>query len=115
MELSRAKEILTSLKDGINPLTGEKLPLDDSCNQGDVVRAITTILAELQTKAVKNMPENHGKPWTIEEEKNLCELYDCGFSIQKLSSYFERTEGGITSRLSRLGKIQNRDGIYRKK
>lgn len=40
MDVSRAKQILEVLAEGVNPLTGEILPLDDSCNQGDVVRAL---------------------------------------------------------------------------
>ena len=39
MDVVRAKEILETLADGVNPMTGEILPEWDSCNQADVVRA----------------------------------------------------------------------------
>lgn len=51
MDILRAKEILASLADGINPVTGEVLPPYDSCNQGDVLRALNTVLDYLPTQA----------------------------------------------------------------
>lgn len=32
MDIERAKELLAALSDGVNPLTGELLSEDDSCN-----------------------------------------------------------------------------------
>lgn len=39
MDILRAKEIIEGLADGVNPLTGEVLSPEDSCNQAEVVRA----------------------------------------------------------------------------
>ena len=44
MDICHAKELLTVLADGINPLTGEVLPSSDSCNQVEVVRALHAVL-----------------------------------------------------------------------
>jgi hypothetical protein len=83
MDITRAKELLEGLADGVNPLTGEVLSRDDSCNQVEIVRALNTILRHLEdvlTVTNKTEPENAGKPWTNEEEKRLRELYSSGLS-----------------------------------
>lgn len=40
MDVQRAKELLTVLADGVDPLTGEVLPDDHVCNKGEIVRAL---------------------------------------------------------------------------
>lgn len=76
MDILRAKEIVKGLADGVNPLTGEVLPPEDSCNQADVVRALHTILSALSDKPQKAKPENAGKPWTSEDDRILAAMYD---------------------------------------
>lgn len=64
MDMLRAKEILEGLANGINPLTGELLAPEDSCNQPDVIRALHTILSALAKKRKKRsrrMRANHGQ------------------------------------------------------
>ena len=109
MDIIRAKEILRVLADGVNPMTGEILPPEDSCNQADVVRAFHTILSALSEKERKQQPENAGKPWTDEDERILVTMYDEGKTRKEICEYFKRSTGGIASRLVRLGKIPDRD------
>ena len=40
MDIERAKELLKSLAEGIDPLTGEVLPKDHVCNQSEMIRAL---------------------------------------------------------------------------
>ena len=107
MDISKAKEIISALAEGIDPTTGEVLPDNSVCNKGDVVRAFYTVLDALDRKPKKNMPENAGKPWTNEEEKRLRELYSSGLSKKEISSELCRTAGSISSRLARLGIIND--------
>ena len=112
MELQRAKELLKILSDGINPLTGEVLPAEDSANQAEIVRAIYTVLNEIENRNPpkgKNLPENNGKPWTEEDDNRLCQLFDDGIPQKEICKIFGRTRGSIASRLVRLGKIESRD------
>ena len=109
MDISRAKEIISALAEGIDPTTGEILPYNSVCNRGDVVRAFYTILETLDKKPKKNMPENAGKRWTDEDDKKLCEMFDAGASKKDICNTFKRTTTGIASRLVRLGKIEERD------
>ena len=66
MDIQRAKELLTVLADGIDPLTGEVLPDDHVCNKGEIVRALNCAVEVLSRRKKKPLPENNGKPWTEE-------------------------------------------------
>ena len=108
MDINRAKEIISALAEGIDPTTGEILPEESVCNKGEVVRAFYAILASLDTNnSKKKLPEKAGKPWTKDEEEQLKELYNSGLSKRYISNMLERTTGSITSRLSRLGLIND--------
>lgn len=109
MDVERAKELITILADGINPLTGEVLPDHDSCNQVEIVRALNAVLRELDrqpSKPQRVLPENTGKPWTKEDDETLCGMFASGVERKEICDYFKRTSGAITSRLVRLGKIK---------
>ena len=108
MDIERAKELLTVLSDGVNPLTGELLSEDDSCYQVEIVRALYTVLRFIESqpkKSTKVLPENAGKTWTKEDEEVLCRMFDSGSTRKEICEYFKRSSGAITSRLVRLGKI----------
>ena len=113
MDNFRAKEIIKCLADGVNPLTGEVLPPEDSCNQPEVIRAFHVILSVLPEKKQKSQPENAGKPWTSEDERVLAAMYDEGKTRKEICEYFKRSTGGIVARLVRLGKISDRDAFRR--
>lgn len=109
MDITRAKEIIATLAEGIDPTTGEVLPSNSVCNKGEIVRALYTILNCLEEKKPKkNLPANAGKPWSAESEKELCEMYDKGTTAKELSLYFQRTKSSIAARLVHLGKISDR-------
>ena len=114
MDILRAKEIIEGLANGVNPLTGEVLAPEDSCNQPDVIRALHAILSALPEKMQKSQPENSGKPWTSEDDRILAAMYDEGKTRKEICEYFKRSTGGIASRLVRLGKTTDR-GAFRKK
>ncbi len=107
MDVQYAKQLLEGLADGMNPLTGEVLSKNDVCNDPDVIRALHTILRQLDNgKPSKKLPENTGKPWTKENDEELCHRFDDGSSLKELSYAFKRTQGAITARLERLGKVK---------
>ena len=105
MDIQRAKELLTALADGLDPLTGEVLPSDHVCNKGDIVRALHCVLEALPRGQKKPLPANNGKPWTEKADQELC---DGGMTKKELCAHFGRTSGAIDSRLERLGKIQRK-------
>ena len=111
MDILYATELLKGLADGVNPLTGEQLDSQDSCNQPDIIRALHTAVSVMEKKAerAKQLPENAGKPWSVEDEGVLNEMFDRGCSSKEICGYFKRTKGAIASRLARMGKIADRD------
>lgn len=106
MDIQRAKELLTGLAEGIDPLTGEILPSDSVCNKPEIIRALYCVIREPSVKPKKLQPENAGKPWTADDDILLCKMFDAGKNCREMRSYFKRTEGAIASRLVRLGKIK---------
>jgi hypothetical protein len=112
MDITRAKEILATLAEGVDPTTGEVLPNNSVCNKGEIVRAFYAVLNHLdEKKPKKNMPTNAGKPWSVEAEKELCEMYNEGISAHELCEHFHRTRESIAARLVRLGKISERSEL----
>jgi len=109
MDLARAKELISGLADGVNPLTGELLPDDSVCNQAEIIRALNTVLAAIPVSKAKPLPLNAGKPWTPDDDKKLSNMYDAGSSKKDICAYFKRTDGAIAARLVRIGKIRGRD------
>ena len=46
-----------------------------------------------------------GKPWSDEEDQELLAEFDTGNTVAVIASNHGRTEGAISSRLAKLGKI----------
>lgn len=69
MDIQRAKELLTVLAEGVDPLTGEVLPDDHVCNKGEIVRALNCAVEELSRRRKNRCPktmENPGRRnWTM--------------------------------------------------
>jgi len=104
MDINNAKEIISTLADGIDPTTGEILPYDSVCNKGEIVRALYTVLSYLDEKKSKqNLPANAGKPWSAEADERLKACFEAGMTKKELCAEFDRSSGSISSRLARLG------------
>ena len=114
MDITKAKRIVELLADGINPITGEELEPTDSCNQIEVVRALHTMLRCLPPAAEERTgrsKDNAGKPWNVDDEEDLCEMFDDGISIKEICRRLGRSRGAIAARLVKLGKINERADI----
>ena len=116
MDINRAKEIISTLVEGVDPTTGEVLPDNSVCNKGEVVRAFYAVLNHLdEKKPKKNMPANAGKPWTKEDEDLLIGLYHSGTPKKVICTSLQRSETGVAARLVHLGVIEDRDIFRRRK
>lgn len=108
MDTSKARELLSILADGIDPFTGEILPEDHVCNESDMIRALHLAVQQLgnvKTSVTRSRPENAGKPWSEEDDRILCEMFERGCKRKEMKEYFKRTGGAIIARLEHLGKI----------
>jgi hypothetical protein len=108
MTPSEARTIIESLADGRCPRTGA--PLDGVLQEADVVRALFVAARALegveQTAPQRQpLPDNTGKPWTVTEERQLCEEFDGGKTVPEIATMHHRTRSGIRTRLVRLGKL----------
>ena len=118
MDIVRAKEIVSALAEGIDPTTGEILPENSVYNKGDVVRALYTVLSELDKKpAQKNerRQDNAGKPWTDIEDEHLMDEFVSGAKISEIAKEHGRTYGAIESRLDYLGLKKKPFWIFKNK
>ena len=109
MDITRAREIIGALAEGIDPTTGEVLPNDHVCNKGEVVRALYVALDTMTAKPKRNQPENAGKPWTPEDEHLLREMYVSGTPKKEICQTLKRTVTSVAARLVHMGLIDNRD------
>lgn len=119
MNTGRAKEILQSLADGIDPYTGEPFPPDSPYQQADTVRALHHALQSLQHPAASDsalptagVPRRSdlakaGGKWTEEEEYQLRDEFDAKHSIADIAEVHGRTKGAIRSRLIKLGLLDD--------
>ncbi|MCG3770314.1 MAG: hypothetical protein JW384_01460 [Nitrosomonadaceae bacterium] len=101
--------LLRKLAEGIDPFTGEILPDEHLLQRPQIARALlhaVQALDQTSSKAETKLPPNAGKPWTRNEEDGLISEFETGMSILDIAEKHGRTEGGITSRLLRLGKIE---------
>ena len=113
MDITRAKEIISALAEGVDPTTGEVLPDNSVCNKGEIVRAFYAVLNHLdEKKPKKSLPANAGMPWTKDDEDLLIGLYRSGTPKRDICKALQRTESGVAARLVHLGIIDNRD-IFR--
>lgn len=104
MDIMEAKQILSLLADGVNPITNDCLPEDSICNQVEIVRAFHCILNTLSRIGDKDYPPNAGMPWTKDEDESLLAAIKEGKTIPELAKKHGRTTGAISSRLQKLAE-----------
>jgi hypothetical protein len=104
-------EIIEALTEGVDPATGEVVAPDSSINNPAIIRALfvakEALNAQIERQKRKaQLPENAGKPWTEAEDLQLRNLSEQGCTIVEMCTQHGRTKSAITSRLLRLGIIQ---------
>lgn len=103
MDITRAKEIIRSLADGIDPITGEIFPEDSVYNSPEVIRALFTVLEAMCNPSDRSSAKNAGNAWTDTEEEQLKNEFNANMKITDIAREHGRSRGAIESRLERLG------------
>ena len=105
--------IVRALARGIDPSTGETLPVDHLCQQPATIRALVAALAELEARPAGTRSSRNavfgakaGTPWDPADDEALAQGFDRGEPVGKLAQEFQRSRGAINARLVRLGKIE---------
>lgn len=112
MDPARAREILRALADGRDPATGAAFPPDSPYQQAETVRALYLALEALDTPPAKSRSADPNRPnlnqkWTPEEEQRLRDAFAANTPIPQIATTHGRSAGAITSRLVKLGLIQD--------
>lgn len=105
MDIIKAREIIRTLADGVDPVTGEVLPEGSVYHSPEVIRALFVVLdATSPTQAYLNDTfRNAGKPWTDAEDEKLRDEFISKTKISDIAKEHGRTSGAIESRLDHLG------------
>ncbi len=110
MTQTRARQILQSLIQGMDPVTGEELPHETVLQHADVLRALLAGLNAIEQTAARaqrraQLPDNVGQAWTAEEEGRLVAAFKSGDSPLAIARQHGRTLRAIEARLEKLGMI----------
>ena len=95
MNNEQALALITTLSEGVNPLTGEVLETDSLYNSAEVVRALMlakqSLEASHQTELRRAaLPKNAGKGWTPDEDAELKKYFESGMPINALAKQHDR-------------------------
>jgi len=112
MNIIEALNIVQSLADGIDPITGEVFPPESPYQHPQIIRSLYTVICafketdaqKTQTPLTKNTPANTGKPWSAEDDAALIKDFDMGISLRQLAAKLQRTTYAVEVRLLKLGR-----------
>lgn len=130
MESSEARDILRSLANGVDPLTGEVFGSDSPLNHPTIIRAIFSVLSRVEElekanekttrvrkpkrtaedKRLLNVqegrPANHGLGWSEDERLRVSKWFESGALVGDIARRIERTKGSVVGELVKQGKIR---------
>ncbi len=114
MELDHAKEIIQALADGVDPYTGDHFPPDSPYQRADTVRALFMALDAMGNPSRSGEPRpvdpnipKAGAAWSPAEEQRLSDAFTAHKTIPEIAAAHGRTPGAITTRLVKLGLIED--------
>lgn len=105
MERHEVIAVLESLAHGIDPASGQKIPLDIlQAGTVDALATAGTLLRQDEKRRNPTFPAA-GAPWTEDEDARLLAEHDGGMSVAEIAVAHGRTPNSITLRLVKLGRI----------
>jgi hypothetical protein len=118
MQELRARQILQSLVQGLDPFTGHELPAGTVLQQADVLRALLAGVAALEQGVARasrraQLPRNIGRSWSAEEQSQLIDAFQSGDDLTGIATRHGRTLRAIEARLEKLGLITEDDRTTR--
>jgi hypothetical protein len=111
IQIQKARTVLESLVQGLDPETGDDLPKKDVVNRIEVTRSISVALTALKESEARmlrraQLPESVGKNWTEEEEQRLKVEFGESEPIPDIAIKHGRTVRAIEARLERFGLLR---------
>ncbi len=110
MQNAEALRIIRALADGVDPETGEVFEGESPFQNPQILRALFAAACELESRVKAEsrsrwLPENAGSAWSQQEDEELSRELQGGAGIPDLARKRQRTQGSISARPERLGKI----------
>lgn len=112
-----ALRVVRLLAQGLHPETMQNLEPTNICQSGVVVRALFVAsevldgcdcLRMIEAKKPPEQSNRHGRPWQKSEDEELLQAFQQRLCLRSVAERHQRTEGGIVSRLVRLGQVRDR-------
>ncbi len=105
-----ARQILQTLVQGFDPVSGAELPAGTVVQSAEVIRALLAGISALEADALRarrrsQLPENVGRAWSPEEEERLSAAFRAGEKLPAIAAGHRRTVAAIEARLERLGLL----------
>jgi hypothetical protein len=118
MEQSDARQILQSLLQGLDPLTGGRLEPASVCRHREVVEALLAAISALDAEMARerrraHLPQNLGRPWSEAEEERLGSAFRAGQGLPSIAAEHRRTLAAIEARLERMGLLAPEQRVTR--
>src|SRR5690242_20564510 len=95
-----ARQILQSLVQGFDPVSGAELPEGAAVQRTEVLGALLEAISALEAQAERarrgpQLAGNMGKPWSTEEEAQLGAAFRAGEPLASLAARHGRTLAAI--------------------
>lgn len=105
-----ARQILQTLVQGFDPVSGAELPAGAVVHRTEVLGALLTAISALEADAERalrgpQLPQKMGKAWSTEEETQLESAFHAGDALPAIAAQHGRTLAAIEARLERMGLI----------
>jgi len=111
-QFQKARAVLKSLIQGLDPETGAELPKDAIVNRIEVNRSMLvamTAMEQVEARMLRRalLPESVGKTWTEAEQQRLKDEFARSQPISLIAKKHERTVRAIEARLERMGLLRS--------
>lgn len=125
-----ARTMVESLRNGINPVTGQVLSGNDSCSNEEVQAALQAVLEHCtiasveqyilqeqedkqsarKNRGLKNAQRypRGGEVWSVKEEQELLTMLRRGKNIYQIANVLKRTPRAISERMKNLQCVPTR-------
>ncbi len=118
VDISAARDVLKSLVEGVDPVTGMPLPRGTVVHHASVIRALLSAVVVMDADVARcrrraRLPQNVGRPWQETEDKLLLAAFSRGEPLLEVAARHRRSLAGVESRLEKLGALAPEQRVTR--
>jgi DNA-binding NarL/FixJ family response regulator len=108
MTYQKGRHILSSIVQGLDPITGGDLPVGSVLHNAEVLRALLLGMSALEKEAAREFrrrggPSNSREPWSDDQDRTLTDAFEIGETLEVIAQRLGRSQRAIEMRLQRLG------------